>query len=57
MMTPSRARVGDTVRILVHGFQVSLALICWEGAGGGRGPSFPPLDLQHCQRAPVSESA
>ena len=26
MMTPSRARVGDTVRILVHGFQVSLAL-------------------------------
>lgn len=40
-MTPSRARVGDTVRILVHGFQVGLSLSSWEGVGGGRGPSPP----------------
>lgn len=33
MMTPSRARVGDTVRILVHGFQVGLSLGLWEGGG------------------------
>lgn len=39
MMTPSRARVGDTVRILVHGFQVSLSLSIWAGRGG-RGTSI-----------------
>lgn len=39
-MTPSRARVGDTVRILVHGFQVSLSLSICEGGGKwSRAPS------------------
>lgn len=38
-MTPTRARVGDTVRILVHGFQVGLSLSIWEGGGKWEGPN------------------
>ena len=51
--TPSRARVGDTVRILVHGFQVSLALSTREAGGRWSGPSLSPFTSSAASR-PVS---
>lgn len=56
-MRPSRARVGDTVRILVHGFQVSLSLSIWEGVGGVRGTKWAPVSLAACPKAlPLTSS-
>lgn len=48
MMTPSRARVGDTVRILVHGFQVGLSLGLWEGGGRWEWRPVAPASLAAC---------
>lgn len=48
MMTPSRARVGDTVRILVHGFQVGLSLSIWEGGGRWEWCQVAPASLAAC---------
>lgn len=48
VMTPSRARVGDTVRILVHGFQVGLSLSIWEGGGRWEWHRVAPASLAAC---------
>ena len=57
MMTPSRARVGDTVRILVHGFQVSLSLSICKGGGRSSGTSGAPASLAACSETlPLTSS-